>query len=141
APPASSPAAGRSHARRMTVTLPVWVLALLLTSIALLIVLYWSVKRRRRPSMSVGGAGGGIEAMERSLAGVAQGTICKGNRIEILQDGEYFDRLHEAIDAAERTIHIETFLAKEGKVTRALAEKLLARAAEGVAVRLMLDAS
>jgi cardiolipin synthase len=125
----------------MTVTLPVWLLALLLVSIAALIVLFWSVERRRRPSMHIPGEGGGLDEMERSLAGVCQGTLCEGNAVEILEDGAFFDRLHEDLAAATRTIHIESYLAKEGEVTRCLAEALAQRARAGVKVRLMLDAS
>jgi cardiolipin synthase len=125
----------------MTVTLPLWLLALLAATLGLLAVLYWSVKRRRRPRMSVSGDGGGLDEMERSLAGVCQGTLCDGNAVEVLEDGAFFDRLHEDLARAEHTIHLESYLAKEGEVTRCLAEALAKRAAAGVKVRVMLDAS
>jgi cardiolipin synthase A/B len=126
----------------MTVTLPWWVLALLIAAIALLLLLYWSVKHRRRPRISLTCHGdGAIDQIERSVAGLTQGTLCAGNRIDLVEDGAYFDRLLEDVAAAESTVHVESFLAKEGEVTRRLTDALVAKARQGVKVRVMLDAS
>jgi cardiolipin synthase A/B len=126
----------------MTVTLPWWVLALLGLAIALLLLLYWSVKHRRRPRVTLTCHGeGGVAELERSIAGLTQGTLCAGNRIDLVEDGAFFDRLYADIAAAQSTVHVESFLAKEGEVTRALADALIGKSRHGVKVRLMLDAS
>ena len=122
------------------ITLPYWLLGVLIAAIVTLALLYWSVKHRRRPHLKLAGEPG-LEGLERSIAGLTQGTMCAGNRIELVQDGEFFVRLHADLEAAEQTIHLESFLAKEGDVTRCLAEVLARRAKEGVAVRVTLDGS
>lgn len=131
----------------MTVAVPWWLLALLGFAFALLALLLWSVKHRRRPPLRlprgplVGDDEPGIAALARSIAGITQGTLCDGNQIELVQDGAFFDRLLADIAAAERSVHVESYLAREGEVTRRLTTALVAKSRQGVHVRLMLDAS
>ena len=121
------------------IALPYWIFGTLVAAILLLALLFWSVKHRRRPKLRFR-ADLGLDELERSIAGITQGTLCAGNRVELVQDGAFFERVTADIEAAERTVHLETFLAKKGEVTRCLAEVLARRAREGVTVRVMLDA-
>ncbi|MCA3184670.1 MAG: cardiolipin synthase B, partial [Cupriavidus sp.] len=63
-----------------------------------------------------------------------------GNRLRLLENGdEYFPRLIAAIDAARRSVLLETFILFEDEVGRQLADALAAAARRGVAVILTVD--
>lgn len=123
----------------MTVELPLWVVALGVLTVAVLLLIIWSLKRRRRPHLVL--QSGGIDDLIPSIAGVTQGTSLGGNHVELLQNGALWDRLLADIAAAKETINLETFLSKEGELTRRLTEALCLKAREGVQVRMMLDGS
>jgi cardiolipin synthase len=95
------------------------------------------VKRRKRPHLAL--EAGGLDDLVQSIAGLTQGTCVEGNRIELLQNGAFWERLFAEIDAAEETINFETFLAKDGILTRRMTDALCRKAKQGVEVRLMLD--
>lgn len=119
---------------------PIWLIVLTLSVIVILILVVWSVKRRRQPDLKIDPMPD-VEVLMRTVAGVTQGTVVDGNAVSIVQNGDYFDVLFRDIDEARSTIDIETFLAKRGEITRRLAELLAHKARQGVNVRLMLDAS
>ena len=64
-----------------------------------------------------------------------------GNSVEVLENGAFFDVLLERIRAAERSVHFETFLWKEGVLGQRVADALSERARAGKRVRVMLDAT
>lgn len=121
-----------------TIALPLWVFILMSVAIIALVLVLWSVKRRRRPHLELE-SDADVDALCPSIAGVTQGTVLDGNRIELLQNGAFWDRVLEDIGRATHTINIEAFLAKEGQLVRRMAEALSGKAREGVEVRLMLD--
>jgi cardiolipin synthase A/B len=123
----------------MKVMTPVWVLALMAVTIVVLLLIIWSVKRRNRPHLALEPTG--LDDLVPSIAGLTQGTCVGGNRIELIQDGAMWDRVIADIAAARETINYETFLTKEGELTRRMTAALAAKAREGVQVRVMLDAS
>ena len=123
----------------MNVAIPVWLLALLILAIVALVLIVWSVKRRRRPHLGLEPSG--LEDLVPSIAGLTQGTCVKGNRVELVQDGAMWDRVLADIAAAKETVNYETFLCKEGELTRRIGAALCAKAREGVQVRVMLDGS
>ena len=118
---------------------PVWVLALLVIAVIALVILLWSSKRRRRPKLKLEPTG--LENLTPSIAGLTSATIVQGNRIELVQNGAMWDRLFADFESARETINYETFLAKEGELTRRLTEVLCRKAKEGVQVRVLLDGS
>jgi cardiolipin synthase len=64
-----------------------------------------------------------------------------GNRIELLRNGEeFFPRLLAAFAAARESIHLETYIFELDAVGEQVADALLAAAARGVAVHLLVDA-
>ena len=121
------------------VPVPIWVLALLALVIVALVVIIWSLKRRRRPHLSLEETG--IEDLLHTIAGATQGTIVDGNRIELLQNGEMWERAIADILAAKETVNFETFLTKCGKLTARMTDALLQKQLQGVQVRMLLDGS
>jgi cardiolipin synthase A/B len=123
----------------MSVSVPVWVLALVALIFVVLLLILWSVKRRRRPHLALEPTG--LEDLVPSIAGLTQGTCVGGNKVELLQNGAMWDRVFADIAAARETVNYETFLCKEGELTRRLAEALAKKAREQVQVRVMFDGS
>ena len=124
----------------MNVTLPLWVVVIAALFVIALLIVVWSVKRRRRPHLALD-HDGDIHDLIPSIAGMTQGTVVGGNRVELIQNGAFWDRVAEDLEAAQQTIHYETFLSKEGELTHRMADLFCRKAKEGVEVRLMLDGS
>lgn len=122
------------------ISLPVWVFALMVIAILALVLILWSVKRRRRPHLQMQSESE-LHDLIPSLVGNTQGTLLDGNRVELLQNGAFWDVVFRELDAAKETINFETFLSKEGQLTRRMSETLCRKAREGVEVRVMLDGS
>lgn len=108
--------------------------------VAFLVLVVWSIKRHRDPTLRVD-ADGSIDQLLPSLAGLTLGTAAEGNAVEVLENGAYFDALLAEIEKARRSVHFETFLWKEGTIGLRVAEALAGRARAGVAVRVLLDAN
>jgi cardiolipin synthase len=119
---------------------PGLVLGLLIAIILLLLLIIWSITRHREPRLRIE-AHGSLEELIRSLAGLSLGTPIPGNQVSIIENGAFFDVLLDDISAAQRSVHFETFLWKDGELSRRVTEALCERAAAGVAVRVMVDAA
>ena len=119
---------------------PIWLIALAVLVIAVFAVIVWSVKRRNRPHLKLGPIDD-MKDLMRSIAGVTQGSLIDNNHVELLQNGKFFDVLFPQLQQAKTSIHLETFLCKEGDVVKRLAQILAERARAGVEVRVMLDGS
>jgi cardiolipin synthase len=77
--------------------------------------------------------------LERSLT--TRPLIYGGNRIVLLRSGaEYFPRLLAAIGAARTSVFLETYIFERDEVGERVVDALLAAAARGVAVHLLVDA-
>jgi cardiolipin synthase len=124
----------------MKIAVPIWVLGILGLLIIALLIAIWSIKRRRRPHLKLQGEDD-IHDLIPSIVGLTQGTLIHGNKIELVQNGAFWDAVFRDLEQARRTINYETFLSKEGELTRRLAEVLCRKASEGVEVRVMLDGS
>lgn len=67
-------------------------------------------------------------------------AFIEGNRVRLLENGsEYFPTLIEAIDAARREIHLETYIFADDAAGRRVAAALGRAATRGVAVRVLVD--
>jgi cardiolipin synthase len=117
-----------------------WILALLLTVIALLGLAIWSIKRHKDPHLQLD-TDAPLEALVGSISGIALGMPVGGNAVEIFENGRFFDALLADIAAAKCSVHFETFLWKDGALGRRMADAFSARAREGLQVRLVLDAN
>lgn len=114
--------------------------ALSLLTIGALIVVIWSIRRHRAPDLNVR-TSLSIAELIPSLAGLTLSTPIAGNAVRLLENGAAFDVLLEHIPLAERSIHFETFLWKDGALGRRLAAAFSERARAGCQVRLLLDAN
>ena len=107
-----------------------------------LALLLWNTNRRRtKPKFELSGEGGDFESMIPTLVGITEGAVDHGNAIEVLQNGEFFDRLLHDIERAKETIHIESYIWWTGDICERLARALIARVRDGLEVRLLLDYS
>ncbi len=107
---------------------------------ALAALVIWSIKRHRDPRLQASPAES-IEDLVRTFAGLSLGSAVGGNRVEVLENGAFFEALLEEIARARRSVHFETFLWKEGVLGARVAAALAERARAGVTVRIMLDAT
>jgi cardiolipin synthase len=110
---------------------------LMLVIVQLLVI--WSIRRHRDPSLKIE-CDAPIERLMPSLSGLTLGTAVPGNRVEVHENGAFFDVLLARIAAAQQTVHFETFLWKEGVLARRVAAALAERARAGLKVRVLLDA-
>jgi len=123
------------------IRIPVVAFVLGLLTIAVLAVLFWSVKRKPDAKLRVTNAGD-IRALLPSFAGLTQSNLDHGNRIEVLQNGDgFFPPLMRDMAAATQSIHLETFIWHDGKIARQLAKLMAMKARQGVEVRVLVDGS
>lgn len=124
----------------MRIAVPVWALALVAVGFVVMAVILWSVKRRARLHLHLEQSQDMHEILH-SIAGLTQSTVLSGNSVTLLHDGGFFDSLFEDLQKAKSSINFETFLSKDGEVTRRLAGILSEKARQGVHVRMTLDGS
>ena len=108
--------------------------------LALMGIVIWSIKRHRSPHLKIEG-GASIEELIPSLAGLTLSTAVAGNSVEVLENGAFFEVLLTQIGAAQKSVHFETFLWKEGVLGQRVADALAGRARAGLKVRVLLDAT
>jgi cardiolipin synthase len=110
----------------------------LLVIVVVMALVIWSIRRHRDPQLEIE-SDVGIEALMPTLAGLTLGTVVDGNGVEVLENGKCWDAMIERIRSANGSVHYETFLWKEGRLGRRMAEAFAERAGAGVAVRILLD--
>ncbi|RYY95054.1 MAG: hypothetical protein EOO24_23575, partial [Comamonadaceae bacterium] len=107
--------------------------------VALLLLVIWSIRRHRSPSLRVR-CDMPIAELMPSLSGLTLGSAIAGNSVEVLENGAYFDVLEARIRAARHSVHFETFLWKPGKLSDRISAALIDQARAGRQVRVLLDA-
>ena len=112
---------------------------LLLSLVILLALAIWSIRRHRDPDLHIE-CESPIHELMPTLAGLTVGTAVAGNTGAVLENGTFFDVLITRIQAARESVHFETFLWKEGALSRRVADALIDRAQAGVKVWILLDA-
>ncbi|MFN2237839.1 MAG: phosphatidylserine/phosphatidylglycerophosphate/cardiolipin synthase family protein, partial [Thermoanaerobaculia bacterium] len=122
------------------VEIPLWILVAIGIALIVLIILFWSVKRRQETHLQVSDPGE-LGAMIESIAGLSHGSIVEGNRIRVVQNGAFFDEMLEDVRNAHSSVHFETFVWWTGEINDNVASTFSAKAKEGVPVRVLLDAS
>ncbi|HYE01377.1 MAG TPA: phospholipase D-like domain-containing protein [Alphaproteobacteria bacterium] len=77
---------------------------------------------------------------DRLASRVAGTALIPGNAVRLLRDaGENYPAWLDAIAAAERSIDFENYIVDDDEVGRRFADALIAKAAKGVAVRVLYD--
>ncbi|HEX7182218.1 MAG TPA: phospholipase D-like domain-containing protein [Thermoanaerobaculia bacterium] len=128
------------HKRARTFVISYAAAGLYVAVLLILTLLLWSARRERESHVRVPDLAGFEQALP-SIANLTGSPIVAGNQVEVLQNGEgFFPPLFRDIEAAKESIHLETYVWWKGDVCRRLADALAAKAAEGVEVRLLLDA-
>jgi cardiolipin synthase len=71
---------------------------------------------------------------------VCQAAVHRSNRVEILTNGEqFYPAMRDAMLQARVSINLEAYIFKSGRATDLLIDAMVARAREGVKVRLVID--
>ena len=79
------------------------------------------------------------DAFRRSLSAFGFAMV-EGNRAEILNNGdEIFPAMTEAIRGAKRTVNLESYIFKDDRAGKIIAEALMDAARRGVEVRVLVD--
>lgn len=79
------------------------------------------------------------DAFRRSLSAFGFAMV-EGNRAEILNNGdEIFPAMTEAIRQAKRTVNLESYIFKDDRAGKIIAEALMDAARRGVEVRVLVD--
>src|SRR5262249_46299021 len=82
----------------------------------------------------------GGPSFARGLWRIAAANVSSGNRVSLLRDGPAtFDAMLSAINGAQTSVALESFIFRFDDVGVRLAEALGAAVGRGVAVRLLLD--
>ncbi|HUM16288.1 MAG TPA: phospholipase D-like domain-containing protein [Candidatus Nitrosotalea sp.] len=90
--------------------------------------------------MSVDDSRAAIDLIEQGFDRASGAPLVAGNEVRLLRDaGENYPAWLEAIAAARRTIHFESYIIHDDEVGRQFAEALSARARAGVRVRVIYD--
>ena len=78
--------------------------------------------------------------VEQLFSRIAGSAPVEGNAVRLLRDGgENYDAWLAAIGAARRFVHFENYIFRADPVGRRFADALMAKAAQGVPVRLLYD--
>ena len=77
---------------------------------------------------------------EQAFSRTAGVPLITGNRVRLLLDGEQnYPAWQQAIASAQRTVHFEMYMLRNDPAGHAMADLLIAKAAENVRVRLLYD--
>jgi cardiolipin synthase len=115
-------------------------LSIAVTAVAALIT-FVLLKRRDTPDFAVPNLfDHGIGELLPVIAGLTRSVLFRDNEVSVLQDAAIFDAMFADIDAAHESIHFETFVWSDGVLAQNFADRLCEKAAQGVIVRLLIDA-
>ncbi|HVR37530.1 MAG TPA: cardiolipin synthase [Thermoanaerobaculia bacterium] len=123
------------------IRLPVIAFSAIVLALIAMTILVWSATRKPSIALHVRNTGE-LQALIPSIVGLTQGTLDRGNRVELLENGDgFFPRVLRDVAAARSTIHVESYIWHDGAIGNTLANALAAKAKQGVEVRVLVDAS
>jgi cardiolipin synthase len=117
-----------------------WTFVVLIILVLGMGIMLWSAQRGRKVYLRVAHIDNLQEALP-SIVGATHGTMVGGNRIELIQNGDFFPVLLATIAGARETVHLESYVWWKGDICGQVADALAAKARQGVEVRVLLDAS
>jgi cardiolipin synthase len=103
------------------------------------ITLFFTLGRRPSNYHVIGAPPPGSLDFLRSVAGNAGAPLRTGGGARLLDNGEFFPALAQAIRAAQSSIHIAVYIWEPGRASDEVFAALVERARAGVAVRVLLD--
>lgn len=81
-----------------------------------------------------------VDAVDRALERSSGARAIPGNRVELLFDGpDTYEAMHRLIREARHRIHFENYIIHDDKCGNGFADALIARAGDGLKVRLLYD--
>ena len=110
----------------------------LIPVVLLLAYVVW-VKSRRRPLRYIVDHSADAATLAPAIAALTWGQLTPGNAVNIIQNHGFFDSVLEDIAHATESVHLETFLWRDGAVSDRFEEALTAAAQRGVEVRVLVD--
>jgi cardiolipin synthase A/B len=120
---------------------PAIVLGWALTGAALGVFIFIFTHRRRTPYLEM--ELDDLQPLDQgvhTLAGLTGGAVYEGNAVTVLQNGALFPAMLADIEAAQHTVHLESFVWSAGELEQRFVKQLCAKAASGVKVRVLIDA-
>ena len=111
----------------------------ILIPVALLLAYVVWVKSRRRPLRYIVDRTDDAAALAPAIAALTWGSLVDGNAVSIIQNSTFFDSLLEDVANATDSVHLETFLWRDGAVSDRVSEALAAAAQRGIKVRVLVD--
>lgn len=103
----------------------------------------WFVVSRRRRTRLVRFSPERLPPIEEgltTLAGLTNASVYRGNAATLFQNGTLFGAMERDVLAARHSVHLETFVWTQGELARRTVDLLCRRAAEGIKVRVIVDA-
>jgi cardiolipin synthase A/B len=96
--------------------------------------------RARGPGASLPLARALVRQAERAMLRASDAVLVRGNRARLLVDGpEAFEAWVAAIESARRWVHLENYILRDDRIGRRFRDLLVARARDGVRVRVLYD--
>jgi cardiolipin synthase len=112
----------------------------LVFAIVVLTIMLWSGERGQEAHLHIQNAGD-LPVLLPSIVGLTESSLDRGNRVEVLENGDnFFPPLLRDIAAAQRSVNVESYIWWKGDICNQLAAALAAKARQGVEVRLLVDA-
>ena len=116
-----------------------WALsAILACATALLGYVVWGKSRRHCVELVLPGDEHPGEIF-RAIAALTWSSVTERNRVAIIQNNAFFDALLDYVASARQSVHLETFLWRDGEVSDRVSDALSACARRGVTVRVLVD--
>ena len=125
---------------RQDFALPGWAMATLVVLIVALAVLLMLTQRRSGGAQSIPLMPPITESIN-AVAGLSGGVVTRGNAVELVENGAFFDSLIHDVEGAHHHVHLECFAWWTGNVCERLATALADAARRGASVRVLIDAT
>ena len=110
-----------------------------LIPVALLLAYVIWVKSRRRPLRYLVDRTADAGSLAPAFAALTWGSLVEGNAVAIIQNSAFFDALLDDVAQATHSVHLETFLWRDGTVSERVSAALSAAARRGIEVRVLVD--
>ncbi len=124
-----------------TVRVPLVLFAALIFTVIVGTMLLWSIWRNRSVALQVKDIAD-LQALLPSIVGITQGSLERGNSVQVLENGDsFFPLLLRDIADARASVHVETYIWWKGEICSRIAHALADKAKQGVEVRLLVDAT